>query len=59
MASKRKKTSHKNTENFPIMDVSNSPELVYMDRLFHILPKSVKSEIGSYLVQSGYSDFHH
>ena len=58
IASKRKKTSHKNTANFPVMNVRNSPQLVYMDRLFHILPENVKSKTGSYLVQSGYSDFH-
>ena len=57
MASKRKKTSHKNTANFPNMNVGNSPHLV-LDRLFHILPGNVKSPTGSYLVQSGYSDFH-
>ena len=52
------KTPHKNTANFPVMNVGNSPQLVCMDRLFHILPGNVKSETGSYLVQSGYSDFH-
>ena len=29
-----------------------------LKQLFHILPKNVKSETGSYLVQSGHSDFH-
>ena len=54
----KKENKSQNTANFPVMNVSNSPQLVYMDRLFHILPENVKSETGSYLVQSGYSDFH-
>ena len=58
MASKTEKTSHKNTENFHVMNVGNSPQLVRMDRLIHILPGKVKNETGSFLVQSGYSNFH-
>ena len=54
----RENTGHKNTANIPVMNVGNSPQLVCMDRLFHILPGIVKNKTGAYLVQSGYSDFH-
>ena len=43
MAPKRKKTSHKNMANFPVMNVTNSPQLVYIYRLFHILPEMLKA----------------
>ena len=42
----------------PVINVSNIPIVLYMDRLFNILPGNVTSETGSYLVKLGYSDFH-
>ena len=53
MASKRKKTSQKNTTDCPVMNVSTGPKVVYMDILNNIFPENIKSETGSYLVQSG------
>ena len=44
---KKKENKSQKHGKFPVMNVGNSPQLVYMDRLFHILPGNVKSETGS------------
>ena len=39
--SKRNKTNHKNTANFPVMSVANSPKINSMERILNILPGNV------------------